>query len=64
MNVVRFVKKVYDAIAEYERRLDYDTTAYLLDRVNALEEDVAALRLIIGQTNATAIGQASHVDAL
>ena len=64
MNVVRFVKKIYDAIAEYERRLDYDTTAYLLDRVNALEEDVAALRLTIGQTNATAIGQTSYVDAL
>ena len=45
MNIVHFCKQLYHAIGEYDRRLDYDTTAYLLDQVNALEKDINELRL-------------------
>ena len=45
MNILHFCRKIYDVIRDYERRADYDATAYLLDQLNVLREDVSELRL-------------------
>ena len=44
MDLSAFLRRIYAALAEYERRLDYDATAYLIDRVHALELQVAELK--------------------
>ena len=44
MDLSAFLRRIYAALAEYERRLDYDANAYLIDRVHALELQVAELK--------------------
>ncbi len=44
MDLIAFARRIYAALAEYERRLDYDATSYLIDRIHALEQQVAELK--------------------
>ncbi len=52
MRFIAFAKKAYAALAEYERRLDYDPNAHLSDRVQTLEQEVAKIKR---QTNDIAV---------
>ena len=45
MNILRFCGQIYDVIKDYERRADYDATAYLLEQLNVLRKDISELRL-------------------